>query len=306
MLDFNDYFYFVTVVRHNGFSAAERATDIPKTKLSRRVLDLERKLGLRLINRNARGISLTEAGQAFLAHSKAVVEQAEKAEEFMHQFRQQPQGAIRISCTNGMANNHLSPLLPGFLEAHRHISLTVLPSVKPVNLINDSIDLIVVARPNPIMGHGVVSRTIIEPRMILAASPDYLAEAGSLEEPEDLQRLKTVSAVGDKLRGPVVWELFGPEGRQYSFTHQPVLRSNDSTLQKNGAVNGLGLALLPDYVVSREAANGALRRVLPQWDAGPSPIKLAFLARKGLLPSIRALVDYLVENMPRTFHKVTV
>lgn len=300
-MDLNDFYYFAMVVKHSGFSAAERVTDISKAKLSRRVAALEKKLGLRLLQRNSRGLALTEAGYAFYVRCLAVVEEAEIAGIFMMKMKDAPSGTVRLSCPGSLAQLHLAPILPEFMAKNPQVDVVVIETNRPMHLLDERIDIAILGRPNPEVHRGLITRNIMDSRMLLAAGPRYFDRYDPPLSPEDLSSAPTISSVGDKLDGPVVWELFGPDHRRETIEHHPRLKSRDITLQLHAALQGTGIALLPEPVIRPHLRDGSLRRLLPEWSSSSFPVKVAFLARRGLLPSVRTMLDFLVENLPKTF-----
>lgn len=300
-MDLNEFYYFAMVVKHSGFSAAERVTNISKAKLSRRVAALEKKLGLRLLQRNSRGLALTEAGYAFYMRCLAVVEEAEIASIFMMKMKDSPSGTVRLSCPGSLAQLYLAPILPDFMTQNPQVDVVVIETNRPMHLIEERIDIAILGRPNPEVHQGLITRNIMDSRMFLAASPRYFDRHDPPLSPEDLSSAPTISSVGDKLDGLVVWELFGPDNRRETIEHHPCFRSRDITLQLHAALKGTGLALMPEPVIRPYLRDGSLRRILPEWSSSNFTIKVAFLARRGLLPSVRTMLDFLVENLPRAF-----
>lgn len=300
-MDFNDFHYFAMVVKYNGFSAAERATEISKTKLSRRIAHLESHFGIRLIQRNSRSFALTEAGYAFYVRCLAVVEEAEIAGHFMMKLKSKPSGVVRVSCPYMLAKNHLGLIIPGYIKKNPDVEIVVIETNRTVHLFDERIDVAIMGRLNPVSHKGIVTRTLCESRLVLAVSREYLKGKKKPKQPEDLLELDTISSMEDKLEGTVTWELYGPDNQKKCLDLNPKLRSRDISIQFDGIVNGIGIGLVPDCYAETYEQRGYLIKLLPEWRSAPSSIKVAFLARKGLLPSVRSFLDYVIENMPKTF-----
>jgi len=140
MQDLNDLFYFSIVVEKNGFAAAGRALGIPKSRLSRRVAQLEERLGVRLLQRSTRRFAVTDAGQRFYRHCQAVMAEAQAAEDAVAQLTSEPRGLVRMSCPVSITQNVLSSVLPGFAEKYPQVKLLILSTNRRIDLINENID----------------------------------------------------------------------------------------------------------------------------------------------------------------------
>jgi len=300
-MDFNDFYYYAMVVKHNGFSAAERATDISKTKLSRKIAQLEKRFGVRLIQRNSRSFSLTEAGYAFYVRCLAVIEEAEIAGLFMMKLQSKPSGTVRISCPYLLAKNHLGLIIPSYMKKNPDVEVVIIETNRQVHLFDERIDLAILGRSNSQVQQGAVTRTLVELRSVLVSSQEYMAGRPQPESPEELNELDTITSMGDKLEGPITWELFGPNKQKKSVIVNPKLRSRDIGLQLHGVVNGLGIGLIPEPYADTYEQKGYLIKIFPGWYTESFSVKVEFLARKGLLPSVRSCLDFIVENLPKTF-----
>ncbi|WP_170942293.1 LysR family transcriptional regulator, partial [Noviherbaspirillum denitrificans] len=186
MEDLNDLYFFASVVRHNGFSAAARAIGIEKTRLSRRVADLEKRLGVRLLQRSTRRIALTAAGERFYLQCLAAVEGAQAAYESVAELRKEPSGSVRVSCPVVLAQSYLAPILPGYLASHPKVNVVIDASDRDVNLIDERFDLALRAMPYIEETAGLVARTLGNGRRILVASPAFPGLHDRLDSPAGL------------------------------------------------------------------------------------------------------------------------
>lgn len=296
--DLNELFYFVAVVRHQGFSAAARATGIEKTRLSRRVAGLEKKLNTRLLQRSTRSIALTEAGERFFERCVATLEEAEAAYESIANLHKEPVGTVRMSCPLVLAQTYLASILPGFMNTHPKVNLVIEPSDRNVDLIEERFDLALMARPEIGTMAGVVVRKLGIARRILVASPSFLDRAERPSVPDDLQRLATLGRSVDVRDGKVRWELVNQNGQPCVINHSPRLQTNDLRLQLETAISGIGIALLPEPIVSASVKSKLLEHVLPDWFAPSNLLCLAYPSPRGILPSVRSVIDYLSEKLP--------
>ncbi len=298
MNDCNDLVYFVSVVKHQGFSAAARATGVEKTRLSRRIAALEARLGVRLLQRSTRSIALTEAGQRFYAHCLAAVEGAEAAYESVADLRREPTGTVRMTCPQVMAESFLAPILPGYLSAHPKVNLVLDATNREVNLLEERFDLAVRAGGRIEETLGLVAQPLSIGRRILVASPGYLARAGLPPQPQALSACDTLGRPEELFDGQMRWELIGPEGAAVTIRLGPRVVANDLRLLLEASCQGIGIALLPEPIVAATIRAGLLVQVLPDWTTASTQIYLLYPSPRGMLPSVRSLIDYLMAHLP--------
>lgn len=306
MDDLNDLAYFAAVVRHGGFSAAARASGIEKTRLSRRVAALEDALGVRLLQRTTRRIALTEAGERFYAQASRLVEGAQSAFESVADLKREPSGTVRLSCPQVMAQSYLAPILPGYLLSHPKVKLELDTRDPEADLLKERFDLAVRAHVRMDDTAGLVARELGCARRVLVASPALLEQAGRPRRPEDLARFSTISRLGDAFEGRARWLLTSGHDEAVTVEHGPRLSSDDLRLQLEGAIHGLGVALLPEPIVSGAVQSGMLEVVLPDWSAATHVIHLLYPPPRGMLPSVRSLIDYLVLHLPASIQQRSV
>ncbi|MEP7295316.1 MAG: LysR substrate-binding domain-containing protein [Burkholderiales bacterium] len=295
-MDLNDLRYFALIVEHGGFSAAERATHVTKSKLSRRVALLEERLGVRLIHRSTRRLSLTEAGRAFHEHCAAMLVEAQAAQAAVEQLQAAPTGTVRMACPAAFAQFYLARIVADFMQSNPGVRVEIDSADRVVNLIEERIDLALRVREVRLEEPGLVTRRIATGRMVLVASPSYVASKPGIDEPGQLDPLDTISA----LRGSAeaVWNLVASDGRTLQLHHKPRLLCSDYTVQYEAAAGGVGVALLPLRIAWRGLSSGALLRVAKEWSSPEQDIYLVFVSRRGMLPSVRALIDHLALQIP--------
>jgi DNA-binding transcriptional LysR family regulator len=293
--DFSDYVLFVKVVDHQGFSAAGRQLGIPKSRLSRRIALLEERLGVRLLQRNSRSLTVTSVGRLFYERCQAMVALGEAARDVVRQVVAQPQGMLRLSCPVSLTQTWLRPLLPGFLEAYPAIKLTLSATNRRVDPIEENIDVALRVRRPPFEDSNLVVKRLGESRDVLIASPALLACQPALLEPQELAQWPTLALPSGSDRH--VWQLVN-EKQTIEIMHDPRFISADMYALKQAALAGLGVTLLPKAVCRDELRDGLLQQVLPQWHCPPSEIQAVFPTRRGMVPAVRALIDYLAEHRP--------
>jgi DNA-binding transcriptional LysR family regulator len=291
MQDLNDLYYFVQVVDHGGFAPAGRVLGEPKSKLSRRIALLEERLGVRLIQRSTRRFSVTEIGQNYYAHCKAMLVEADAAQAAVEQTRSEPSGMVRLTCPVALLHARVSAMLAGFMVQHPNVVIHLEATNRRVDLIAEGIDVAIRARPLPIEGSDLMMKILAQRGHALVASPDLVKNAGSIRVPADLNGLPSLD-LGPP-RQEHLWKLEGPDGAQADIRHQPRLVSDDMIALRSAAIAGVGIVHLPLLMVSDEIREGKLMHVLPDWAPKRHVVHAVYPSKRGLLPSVRALLDYL-------------
>jgi DNA-binding transcriptional LysR family regulator len=295
MQDLNDLYYFSMVVEKGGFAAAGRALDIPKSRLSRRIAQLEDRLGVRLLQRSTRRFAVTEVGQKFYRHCQSVMAEAQAAEEAVAELSTEPRGVVRISMPISFTQNVMKDILPAFAEKFPLVRLQILSTNRRVDLINEGVDIALRVRFKLDTDGDLILRTFGRSRLFLVASPAYLAAHGHPDHPEDLSRFDTLSSGEQETQS---WELSGPDGQMQRIEIHPRLMCADFPMMVHAAVSGLGIALLPESVCVKALAAGELEVLLKEWTLPEGIAHCVFPSRRGVLPAVRALIDYLAEKLP--------
>lgn len=294
MQDLNDLFFFAQVVEHGGFSPAGRALGMPKSKLSRRIAQLEERLGVRLIQRSTRRFSVTEAGQVYHRHCLAMVAEAEAAQESIDRARAEPHGLVRISCPVALAQNRIAPIVGRFLTAHPRVRVHLEATNRRVDVIEEGFDLAIRVRPLPLADTDLVVRQLEHHRQAMVASPGHLDERGRPAGPEDLHRLDSLDMT--QPGGIHVWRFVCPEGKEHTVAHHPRLVTDEMRVLRQAALLGAGVVQLPLHVVGEDVAEGRLERILPEWTLPCGLVHAVFPSRRGLVPAVRTFIDFLVED----------
>src|SRR5512133_2522915 len=250
MQDLNDMLYFAEVVDRGGFAAAGRSLGVPKSKLSRRVAELEARLGVRLLQRTTRRLSLTEAGELFHRHSVAVREEADAAAEAVAQVQSAPRGTIRVTCPVTVAQSTVGPLIPLFLEKHPMVRIDMQVSNRVVDLVQEGIDVALRVRPTLDDSGSLVVKNLGNTQALLMASPAQFDREGRPASIEELGRLTTLAM--SAVDGKATWKLIGPGGREHDFQHRPVYAADDLLTLKYAVLKGIGMCVLPDYMCRQE------------------------------------------------------
>jgi DNA-binding transcriptional LysR family regulator len=297
LADLNDLRFFAAVVEHGGFSAAGRALGVPKSRLSKRIAQLEERLGVRLLQRTTRRFAVTEVGERFVVHCRAVLEEAQAAQDAVDQLRAEPRGVVRLSCPVSLAQTVLAQLLPDFLALYPKMQVRVLTGNRRVDLISEGVDLAIRVRTRLDTDANLVLRTFGQSRTLLVASPALLQGTGRPQLPADVAALPALSM--HEHEGAQVWELVGADGEQVTVEVQARVICGDFAVLLESARRGMGVALLPEFVCAPAIASGELEVVLPQWNVPEGTMHFVYPSRRGMLPGVRALVDFLAERLPQ-------
>lgn len=295
MQDLNDLLYFAEVVDHGGFAAAGRALGVPKSKLSRRVAGLEARLGVRLLQRTTRKLSLTQAGEQYHRHCVAMREQAEAADEAVARVQTEPRGTVRVTCPVTLAQSTIGLVVPRFLAQHPQVRIEMLVTNRVIDLVQEGVDVALRVRANLEDSGSLVIKPLGVTRGVLVASPRLLQRFGVPQSTGELRHLPTVAM--SAVDGRAGFRLVGPQQQQFALDHRPVYTADDLLTLKFAVLQGTGMAVLPDYLCSDELRREALVPVLPGWEPPAATVLAAFPSRRGLVPAVRRFLDFLADNI---------
>ncbi|MDK2124847.1 LysR substrate-binding domain-containing protein [Parachitinimonas caeni] len=289
--DFNDYVYFARVIEAGGFSAAERRLGIPKSRLSRRIAGLEARLGVRLLQRSTRKLTLTDVGQRFLAHCQALLREAEAAERVAANLKAEPGGLVRLSMPSALLDSGLSQLLAEYLADFPKVSLETVVTGRRVDLIEEGIDLALRVRAPDDEDPQWATVRLWRGRARLVASPPLVAAYGGITTPAALTMAPALGAIAADRR--VHWRLQGPGGELRELVLAPRLASEHFALRRQAARAGLGVTMLPEAWAIEDIQAGRLVEVLPAWQFPVTYLQAVYASQRGLPPAVRILLDRL-------------
>ena len=292
MQDLNDLYYFAAVVDHGGFAAAGRALGMQKSKLSRRILLLEERLGVRLLNRSSRRFSVTEIGRDFYERCTAMLVEAEAAEQVIEQVRAEPRGVVRMSCPVALLNFQFGALIARFMVENPAVEVHLESTNRRVDVIAEGIDIAVRVRFPPLEPTDLVMRWLDESTQCLVACPELVEKP--LRSPADLGGLPSLD-LGPPHRAHQ-WQLDHADGQTALIPHHPRLVTDDMAALRDAALAGVGVVQLPTMMIWDDIKAGRLLHVLPDWRPRSGIVHAVFPSRRGVLPSIRALLDFLARE----------
>jgi len=292
-LEPNDLLLFARVVDEGSFSRAAERLGVPKSTVSRRVAALESHLGERLLLRTTRKLTVTEFGQAVLAHARHVVEDVDAAESLAQNRQAEPSGKLRVTMPNDLANIILAPVMTALLERYPKVSLDVDLSARFVDLVAESFD--VALRPGTLRDDATLAaRRVATFSIGLYAAPSYIARRGTPSEPEALMEhdaLRVLNRAGEPMtwvlrRGDAEWEGV-PPGRATANSPEFLMRM---------ALAGCGIAIVNDHFAVRYLTSGELVQILPEWRVPPVDLWAVFPGRRLMPAKTRAFLDVLAEK----------
>jgi DNA-binding transcriptional LysR family regulator len=293
--DLNDTLVFVKVVEHGSFVAAARALRLPKTTVSRKVQELETRLGAQLMHRTTRKLGLTEAGNIYYEHSQHIARALDEAESAVGQLQSGPRGWLRITAPYSFGVAWIAPILGEFYLRHPEVRIDMELNNDTLDLIDEEID--VALRIGVLSDSNLVARRLTSFRTQVYASPIYLAQHGEPQHPDELTRHRTFAMRRYHHNGNnFVWPLSEGSGL-VDYRIDPVLVSNDPAALRSAVLTGEGMMLSADVMLKPEASQGLVRRVLAGWEGPTVDLNAVFPRGQGKSPKVRAFIDFLVERL---------
>lgn len=279
---------FSAVVEASSFVAAADSLGMSKAAVSRYVSELEQRLGVRLMHRTTRRLSLTPEGEVFLARCRDILSSIEASEAEISTHRLRVSGLLKVSVPVSFGIRHLAPLWHEFLALHPQVSLDVQLADRVIDLVDEGCDLAVrIAR---LPDSSLISRKIASTRLVLCAAPSYLERKGNPGHPSDLTGHDLLGysllATGDQ------WHFEGPDG-PVTVKVRPRFVSNNGDSCIAACVQGAGIQLQPTFLIDQELRRGALVEILPKFRAVTLGIYAVYPTRQLVLPKVRALIEFL-------------
>lgn len=294
MQDLNDLYYYARVVEHGGFAPAARAIGEPKSKLSRRIAALEERLGVRLLQRSTRHVSVTEIGRVYYNHCRAMLIEADSAQEAIDQTRSEPCGTVHLSCPVALLDARVADMLADFMATYPETNVHLEATNRRVDVIEEGLDIALRVRPPPLEDSDLILKVLADRGQCLVGSPSLFERQGMPEVPADLTGLPSL-ALGQRQQRHH-WHLIGPDRSEARIEHAPRLVTRSMNTLRVAAIGGIGIAQIPTMMMTAELATGTLVRALPGWAPPREIVHAVFPSRRGLLPAVRALIDHLSER----------
>ena len=287
-MDLNQILVFTKVVEAGSFIGASRALAMPKSTVSRKVSELEERLGARLLQRTTRKLSLTEVGQVFYRHAARVVAEAEAAELAVGQMQEVPRGLLRV--TTPLSFGYLGPIVASFLARYPDVQVEMVCADRVVDLIQEGFDVAV--RAGHLADSALIARSLGVLESYVVASPAFLEKHGSPKEPQDLERFDCVAFAANRTS----WKLHR-NGKVLAVNVKARFTVNDFDFLDEAALAGLGIAMLPVFRCIEHLRSGKLERVLPDWCSPETPVHAVYPSTRHLSPKVQAFLDHLRDRM---------
>jgi DNA-binding transcriptional LysR family regulator len=287
---------FIKVADLGSFAKAATQLDVSNAVVTRHVADLESKLGTRLLNRTTRSLSLTESGHVYLEKVRGIIQELEDVEQMVLERTHEPVGTLRIAAPVVFGLHNLAPVLNSYITKYPQVVPDVSLVDRDVDLVEEGFDVgVLIARF--VRSASIVSRRLAAGCMVVCAAPDYLAQHGTLRHPEQLLEHPHLSLSSEFWGGERVFA--GPQGEVRVRPHNLMLTNNTEMLRQM-TLHGLGISILPSYLVGRDMALGKLVRLLPDFKLPPVEVNIAYPSRRHLPAKVRTFIDHLVDHFSNT------
>jgi LysR family transcriptional activator of dmlA len=284
--------FFTLLARHGSLSSAARELDITPPAVTKRLAQMEQRLGVRLLNRTTRRLSLTSEGALYLEQAQRILADIREMEESVASHRAAPKGLLRVNATLGFGRTTIAPLVSAFARNYPDIELQLQLTDRPIDLVEEAFDLGI--RFGTLPDTRLAARRILSNKRFLCASPAYLKRAGMPQTPDDLARHRCIiHRQNDEAWG--IWRLVRGR-REVSVKVRGALSSNDGDVVLGWALDGHGILLRSEWDLAKYLASGRLQVVLPDYMPPPADLFVFYASRKQLPAKVRVFIDFLVER----------
>lgn len=283
---------FVKVVQTGSFTRAAEVLQTQKAHLSRVVTQLERELGVRLLERTTRSLSLTEIGREFFERAVGILASVDDVQRVVQKAQGTPRGVLKLTCGVEFGMIAVSGWISDYLNRYPEVRVDADYAGRLVDIVHEGFDLAI--RVGPLADSTLAARKLGELHYGLFVSPDYIARRGKPDHPDGLKTHETLAFAGGSHQS--TWTL-QREGQAVKVELAPRLKANNVFAVRDAAAAGLGIAQLPLIVAASLEESGRLSRVLPTWSPAPVPVHAVFASSRYLTPKVRAFIDLAVARM---------
>jgi DNA-binding transcriptional LysR family regulator len=283
---------FVRVVARHSFAVAARELRLSRAGVSKHVLALEQSLGVRLLNRNTRRLSLTEVGTVVHERYARILEEIDEVEASAGALQMTPRGVLRVASSVSFGIAHLAAAIADYLAKYPEVSIDLVLNDRTIDPIEEGFDVAV--RVGHLADSSLIARRIAPIRFALCTSPEYLARCGAPNHPSDLQHHDCVVYIFREGHGE--WRFIGPDGAQETVHISGRLRANNGNFLRVAVLKGQGIGLAPTFVVGEDLAAGRLLRLLPDYAPVEEDLAAVYPHRRQLSAKVRSFVDFLAER----------
>jgi DNA-binding transcriptional LysR family regulator len=289
---FSDISAFVAAVKSGSFTAAASSLGLTRSAVGKSIVRLEARMGVRLLHRTTRKLSLTDEGQVVFERWRQILDDLDEVDAAMAQRRSQPTGTLKLTAPLSFGQRHVLPVLDAFLKQWPELRADVRFTDRFVDLVEEGVD-IAVRIGEPKDDSRLLTRTIAWQQFVTCASPDYLARRGTPRMPQDLAGHDTMAFLGREHAS--AWRFLTPQGLAL-FEGPARLNMDSSEALREAALAGFGLAHQPTYITGNDLRQGRLVEVLQAYRPPPDPIRIVYPSKRHLSPRVRAFIDLLAER----------
>lgn len=282
--------FFSLLVRAGSFSAAARELDVTTPAVSKRLAQMEARLGVQLLHRTTRRVGLTPEGEIYLAHARRILAEIDDMEQLVSSALAAPKGLLRVNATLGFGRNQIAPLISDFVKRHPEVQVQLQLTVNPPPLTEDAFDVCIRFGEPP--DARVIARRLAANRRLICATPAYLARHGTPRTPAELAQHNCIGIrQGDEAYG--IWRLTSGK-RSETVKVRGNLSTNDGEIAVNWALAGHGILVRAEWDIAKYLRSGRLVQVLENWQTPPADIHAVYPQRLQTAARVRAFVDHLV------------
>ena len=289
---FSDLAFFILLVKRGSLAGAAQQLGLTPSAASKRLAALEARLGVRLLNRTTRRLSVTPEGEAYLDQGGRILAELEELEQGLGGSRVAPRGLLRVNATLGFGRRHIAPAVGNFLQAFPDVEVQLQLTDRALNLAEEGFDIGILVGDLP--DARLIARKLAPNSRLLCAAPAYLARHGDPASPRALQQHRCI-VIRESETAYGTWHLQAA-GRQETVKVRGPAATNDGEVAVNWALQGHGILLRSEWEVAPMLRSGRLRQVLPEWSAPPADIYAVYLSRDKLSARVRAFVDFMAEH----------
>ena len=290
-MDLNDIVVFTRVAETKSFTGAAELLGLPKSTVSRKLAQLEERLGVRLVQRTTRKLALTDIGEAYYQRCAQIVSDVAAAEQVVTDMQATPRGRVRVTAPVDLSSKYLGAIVAQFLVEHPDISVELDASDRVIDLIEDGFDLAV--RFGPMPESTLIARKLCTLKQMIVAAPAYLAKRGT---PSTIDQLEEHDRLLFQPSARTTWTLVNGE-QTYEFGRPARFASNNIEAVRDVALAGGGIALISDFMVACDIADGRLVSVMPEWSGRETDMHAVYPARQNLPPRLQLFLDHLAKSL---------
>jgi DNA-binding transcriptional LysR family regulator len=287
-----DLAFFVLLAKSGSMTATARELGVTPPAVTKRLSLMEQKLGVRLVNRTTRRISLTNEGETYLAQASQILHQIREMEESVASGRAAPKGLLRVNATPGFGRTHIAPILSRFAHAYPEVEVELHLTDRPIGLVEEAYDLAI--RFGELPDTRLTARKLMSNRRFLCASPAYLKKAGEPQKPAELHHHRCIlHRQNDDVYG--TWRI--QKGKTVELVKvRGAVSSNDGDVVMNWALDGHGIVQRSEWDAAKYLQSGRLKEVMTDYSLPDADLYLYYLSRSNLPAKVRAFIDFIVEE----------